>query len=207
MSHGYFVHETAIVDPPACIGDGTRIWHFSHVMSGAVIGEHCVLGQNVFVAATGRIGNHVHLQNNVSVYDRVVLEDHVFCGPSMVFTNVTNPRCQFPRKGEYRETLVRRGATIGANATILCGHTLGAHCFIGAGAVVTHDVADFALVLGAPGRVAGWMSRYGQRLSFDGSGLARCPVTGDVYRLVAPEAVRLLEPPIRSEPRLSSATS
>jgi UDP-2-acetamido-3-amino-2,3-dideoxy-glucuronate N-acetyltransferase len=207
MPTQYFVHETAIVDPPVCIGDGTRIWHFSHVMGGAVIGDRCVLGQNVFVAATARIGNHVHLQNNVSVYDGVVLEDYVFCGPSMVFTNVTNPRCEFPRRGEYRQTLVRRGATVGANATILCGHTLGAHCFIGAGAVVTRDVPDFALVLGTPGRVAGWMSRYGQRLSFDASGLARCPATGDVYRLVTPDAVMLVEQPIRGEPHLSPAVS
>ena len=193
MSQDFFVHETAVLDPLLRIGRGTRIWHFCHVMSGAQIGENCVLGQNVFVASNVRLGNNVHVQNNVSIYDGLVIEDDVFCGPSMVFTNVTNPRSGFPRKDEYRETLVRRGATIGANATVLCGHTLGRHCFIAAGAVVTGDVPDFALVMGTPGRVRGWMSRYGERLSFDADSNARCPHTGDIYQRVDASTVKLLE--------------
>ena len=193
MSKDYFVHETSIVDSPCEIGAGTKIWHFSHVMAGARIGEKCVLGQNVFVASDCTLGNNIHLQNNVSIYDGVHLRDNVFCGPSMVFTNVTNPRCGFPRRGEYRQTVVNEGASIGANATIVCGHNLGRYCFIGAGAVVTKDVPDFALILGAPGKIAGWMSRYGERLQFDSDNIARCPVTGDVYRKVDEMTVELLE--------------
>lgn len=183
MHADVFIHPTAVIDEPVRIGRGTRIWHFCHVMSGADIGEQCVLGQNVFVGAGVRIGNRCKIQNNVSVYQGVELEDEVFCGPSMVFTNVLNPRSAVERKDEYRPTLVRRGATIGANATILCGVTLGRYCFVGAGAVVLRDVPDFALVVGVPARLAGWMSRHGERLDFAADNIARCPATGERYRL------------------------
>lgn len=176
-----FVHDTAVVDMPCQIGEGTKIWHFSHVMSGAVIGKQCSLGQNVFVGKRARIGNNVRVQNNVSIYDDVQLEDDVFCGPSCVFTNVLNPRSHVSRKDEYRPTIVERGATIGANATIVCGHRIGAYAFVAAGAVVTKDVPPFALVAGVPARQIGWMSKAGERLEFDSHGLARCPRTGQWY--------------------------
>ena len=160
-----FIHESSYVDDGATIGDGTKVWHFCHVMPGAVIGERCSLGQNVVVMSGTVIGNNVKIQNNVSIYEGVHLEDDVFCGPSMVFTNVINPRSAVSRKHEYQRTLVRRGATIGANATIVCGVTLGEYAFIGAGAVVTKDVKPFALVTGVPGRQVGWMCRCGERLS------------------------------------------
>ncbi len=159
-----FVHPTSVVDPGACVGAGTRIWHFCHVTAGAVIGERCGLGQNVFVGGTVRIGNNVRIQNNVSIYDGVEIEDDVFCGPSMVFTNVITPRAHVSRKHAYARTLVQRGATIGANATIRCGITLGRYCFVGAGAVVTRDVPPFALVAGVPARRIGWVCRCGARL-------------------------------------------
>jgi UDP-2-acetamido-3-amino-2,3-dideoxy-glucuronate N-acetyltransferase len=179
------IHPTAVVDPGASLGARTRIWHFSHVMAGAVIGENCVVGQGCFVAASAVIGHAVKIQNNVSVYDGVVLEDDVFCGPSVVFTNVLNPRASVPRKSEYRGTRVKRGATIGANATVLAGVTIGEYAFVGAGATVTRDVPAFALVVGVPARAVGWMSRHGERLRFDDRGSARCPVTGEEYRLAA----------------------
>ena len=177
------VHPSAIVDAGAVLGEATRVWHFTHVCAGARIGDGCSLGQNVFVGDDVVIGNNVKIQNNVSVYDAVTLEDDVFCGPSMVFTNVYNPRAAVVRKHEYRRTLVRRGATIGANATIVCGVTIGAHAFIGAGAVVNRDVPAFALMAGVPARQIGWMSRFGERLPLpvNGSGDARCSHTGDVY--------------------------
>jgi UDP-2-acetamido-3-amino-2,3-dideoxy-glucuronate N-acetyltransferase len=178
-----FIHESSYIDPPVIVGPGTRIWHFCHVMANVRIGRDCVLGQNVFVQSEVHIGDRVHIQNNVSVYEGVTLEDDVFCGPSAVFTNVVNPRSRFPRKGEYQATRVGRGATVGANATVVCGHVLGEHCFIAAGAVVTRDVPPFALVAGVPGVVAGWMSRYGRRLQFGPDGTARCEATGDVYRM------------------------
>jgi UDP-2-acetamido-3-amino-2,3-dideoxy-glucuronate N-acetyltransferase len=182
MSLAYFAHPSAIVDLPCTIGEGTKIWHFCHISSGARIGERCSFGQNVYVAGSVVIGNNVKVQNNVSIYDGVTLEDDVFCGPSMVFTNVVNPRSAVVRKAEYRPTLVRRGATIGANATVICGHTIGQHAFIGAGAVVTRDVPAFALVTGVPGRIVGWMSAHGERLpAFDAEGRARCPATGELY--------------------------
>jgi UDP-2-acetamido-3-amino-2,3-dideoxy-glucuronate N-acetyltransferase len=165
-----FVHESAYVDEGAKIGAGTRIWHFSHVNRGAVIGEKCSLGQNVVVMNDVVIGNNVKIQNNVSVYDAVTLEDDVFCGPSMVFTNVINPRSHVPRKDEYKRTLVRRGASIGANATIVCGVTLGEYSFIGAGSVVTTDIPPYALIVGVPGRRIGWMCECGERLPDSGSG-------------------------------------
>lgn len=180
-----FIHSSAIVDEGAQIGEGSRIWHWVHISAGARIGKGCNLGQNVFVANRVVIGNNVKIQNNVSVYDEVTLEDDVFCGPSMVFTNVYNPRSQFSRKDDYRKTLVRQGATLGANCTIVCGVTVGRYAFIGAGAVVNRDVPDFALMLGVPARQAGWMSRYGERLDLplDGEGTATCPHTGEQYRV------------------------
>ncbi len=183
----YQVHETAIVDAGAQIGAGTRIWHWVHVCGGAVIGAGCSLGQNVYVGNRVVMGDQVKVQNNVSVYDNVTLEDGVFCGPSMVFTNVHNPRAEVERKTEYRDTLVRRGATLGANCTIVCGVTIGRYAFVGAGAVVTRDVADHALVAGVPARHLGWMSRHGERLDLPlgGDGEAVCAHTGERYTLVA----------------------
>jgi UDP-2-acetamido-3-amino-2,3-dideoxy-glucuronate N-acetyltransferase len=179
------VHPSAIVDDGAQLGDGTRVWHFVHVSAGARIGDGCSLGQGVYVGNDVRIGHNVKIQNNVSVYDAVTLEDDVFCGPSMVFTNVHNPRSAVSRKGEYRRTLVQRGATLGANCTIVCGTTVGEHAFVGAGAVVSRDVPAFALVVGVPARRIGWMSRHGERLDLpaSGQGEARCPATGERYRL------------------------
>ena len=192
----YFVNHTAIVDDGARIGRGSRVWHWVHVCAGAVIGEDCVLGQNVFVGNRVVIGDNVRIQNNVSVYDNVTLEDDVFCGPSMVFTNVYNPRSAVSRKDEYRDTMVRRGATLGANCTIVCGVTVGQYAFVGAGAVVNRDVPDFALVVGVPARQVGWMSRHGERLSLplSGVGEAVCPHTGDRYVLEG-ESCRLLSSP------------
>lgn len=177
----FFRHETAVVDPGAVIGEDTRIWHFCHVAAGARIGRRCVLGQNVYVAPTVVVGDDVRIQNNVSLYDGVTLEDAVFLGPSAVFTNVTTPRAEFPRKHEYRPTLVRRGASIGANATILCGHTIGRYAMVGAGAVVTKDVLDHALVLGVPACHAGWVCCCGVRLTLAGDA-ARCLTCDRQYR-------------------------
>lgn len=176
------VHPTAIVDAGARIGTGTHIWHWVHICSGATIGQNCSLGQNVFVGNDVHIGSNVKVQNNVSIYDAVTLEDDVFCGPSMVFTNVFNPRSAVRRKDEYRRTLVRRGATLGANSTIVCGVTIGRHAFVGAGAVVTREVPDFALMVGVPARQTGWMSQHGERLEFV-DGRATCPATGERYVL------------------------
>ena len=179
------IHPSAIVDPGADIGRGTLIWHFSHVCSGARIGTGCSLGQNVFVGNDVVIGDNVRIQNNVSVYDGVVIESDVFCGPSMVFTNVYNPRAAFPRKHEYRKTVVRQGATVGANATIVCGIEIGRHAFIAAGALVNRDVLEFALMVGVPARHIGWMTRHGERLDLPlyGHGEAVCPATGEHYVL------------------------
>lgn len=179
------VHESAIVDAGAQLGAGTRVWHFAHVCAGARIGPGCSLGQGVFVGHDVAIGANVKIQNHVSVYDAVTLEDDVFCGPSMVFTNVHNPRSAVPRKHDYRRTLVKRGATLGANCTIVCGTTVGEYAFVGAGAVVSRDVPAFALVVGVPARRIGWMSRQGERLALpaQGAGEAACPATGERYRL------------------------
>ncbi|MEB2352605.1 MAG: acyltransferase [Burkholderiaceae bacterium] len=186
------IHPTAIVDDGARIGEESRIWHWVHVCSGAQIGRHCSLGQNVFVGNRVVIGDHVKIQNNVSVYDNVTLEDDVFCGPSVVFTNVYNPRAAIERKSEYRDTLVKRGATLGANCTIVCGVTIGEYAFIGAGAVVNRDVPDYALVVGVPARHVGWMSRHGDQLALPlkGTGEASCPHTGDRYRLIDGRCMR-----------------
>ena len=179
------IHPSAIVDAGAVLGDGCRVWHFVHISAGARIGNDCSFGQNVYVGNDVRIGNRVKIQNNVSVYDAVTLEDEVFCGPSMVFTNVYNPRAALARKDEYRRTRVKRGATLGANCSIVCGITIGEFAFIGAGAVVNRDVPDFALMLGVPARQAGWMSRFGERLALPlhGEAEATCAHTGDRYRL------------------------
>jgi UDP-2-acetamido-3-amino-2,3-dideoxy-glucuronate N-acetyltransferase len=181
MTHKpYFVHESSYVDEPCAIGAGTKIWHFSHVMKDCVIGERCNIGQNVLVSTGVRIGDNCKIQNNVSLYTGVILEADVFCGPSMVFTNVVNPRSEIVRKDEYKQTLVKRGASIGANATIICGVTIGSYAFVGAGAVVTRDVAGFALVVGNPARRTGWMCRCGVKLPAGGAPL-RCSACGTAY--------------------------
>ncbi|MEK9764106.1 MAG: acyltransferase [Deltaproteobacteria bacterium] len=181
----YWSHESAIIDDGATLGEGTKVWHFSHVCSGATIGEGCSLGQNVFIGNRVVIGNHCKIQNNVSVYDNVTLEDDVFCGPSMVFTNVYNPRAAIIRKEEYRTTLVRRGATLGANCTVVCGVTIGHYAFIGAGAVINKDVPGYALMVGVPARQIGWMSEYGEQLDLPLNGQKEtiCPYTKQRYRL------------------------
>jgi len=185
MTVEIFVHGTAIVDNGAQVGAGTRIWHWVHVCSGARIGQNCSLGQNVFIGNKVVIGNNVKIQNNVSVFDNVILEDDVFCGPSMVFTNVYNPRSTISRKNEYRTTLVHKGATLGANCTIICGTTIGSYAFIAAGAVVNKNVSDFSLIAGVPGRQIGWMSKFGEQLDLPlkGKGLATCPHTDENYEL------------------------
>jgi len=179
----YQSHETAVIDQNCKIGEGTKIWHFSHIMSGATIGAKCNIGQNVVVSPKVILGDNVKIQNNVSIYTGVICEDDVFLGPSCVFTNVNNPRSEVNRRGEYEKTWVKKGATIGANATIVCGITLGEYAFIGAGAVVTKDVSPYALVVGNPSKQIGWMSSYGERLEFNAEGIALCPVKGDRYKL------------------------
>ena len=182
----YTVHETAIVDQGAVIGDGTKVWHWVHICGGAQIGKNCSFGQNVFVGNDVKIGNNVKVQNNVSIYDAVHLEDDVFCGPSMVFTNVYNPRSHVLRKHEYRKTLVRKGSTIGANATIVCGNEIGEYAFIGAGSVVNKDVKPYAMMVGVPARQIGWISRHGAKLDLplSGNATAKCSETGESYRLI-----------------------
>ncbi len=183
MKKDIFIHESSYVDEGCQIGSGTKIWHFSHIMRGCTIGENCNIGQNVVISPDVVLGCNVKIQNNVSVYTGVHCEDDVFLGPSMVFTNVINPRSAISRKSEYRETIIRRGASVGANATIVCGHELGEYCLIGAGSVVTRDVPPYALMVGNPARRVGWVSRYGEKLHFDESGRATCPATGEVYVL------------------------
>ena len=190
----YFVHESAFVDDGVEIGDGTRIWHVSHLLSGTVIGKNCRLGQNVVVGPDVRIGDGVKIQNNVSVYKGVTLEDYVFCGPSVVFTNVFNPRSEIPRMEASRATLVKRGASLGANCTVVCGVTIGRYAFVGAGAVVTRDVRDYGTVTGVPGRQVGWISRHGQRLDDpDEHGVMTCPESGYRYAEISPGVLRCLD--------------
>jgi UDP-2-acetamido-3-amino-2,3-dideoxy-glucuronate N-acetyltransferase len=184
MEKNYFAHETAVIDEGCSIGAGTNIWHFTHVMTGSRIGEKCNLGQNIVVSPDVVLGNNVKVQNNVSIYTGVICEDDVFLGPSMVFTNIINPRSSVARKDQYLKTLVSKGATIGANATIICGITLGAYSFVGAGAVVTKDVAPYELVVGNPARHAGWMSEFGHRLEFNREGYAVCPESNEKYRII-----------------------
>lgn len=179
----YFVHETAVIDPDCEIGDGTKIWHFSHIMSNSKMGINCNLGQNVVISPEVVLGNNVKVQNNVSIYTGVICEDDVFLGPSMVFTNVINPRSAVNRRGQYAKTLVKKGASIGANATIICGNDIGTFAFIGAGAVVTKEVPDFALVVGNPARQVGWVSEYGHKLDFDANQIAVCPESKQEYKL------------------------
>lgn len=183
MKQEYFAHETAVIDANCRIGEGTKIWHFSHVMSGCTIGKNCNIGQNVVISPEVVLGNNVKVQNNVSVYTGVTCDDDVFLGPSCVFTNVTNPRSAVNRKSQYAQTHVGKGATIGANATVVCGHDIGAYAFIGAGAVVTKNVPAYALLVGNPARQLGWMSEYGHRLHFDEDGVAECPESHEKYRL------------------------
>jgi UDP-2-acetamido-3-amino-2,3-dideoxy-glucuronate N-acetyltransferase len=187
----YFAHETAIVDEGCTIGEGTKIWHFSHIMPDCVIGEKCNIGQNVVVSPGVVLGRNVKIQNNVSIYTGVVCEDDVFLGPSMVFTNVINPRSAVNRRNEYSKTVVKKGASIGANATIVCGHDIGRFAFIGAGAVVTKTVEDYALVVGNPARQIGWMSEYGHRLEFNEDGIANCEESNEKYQLTGQKVIKL----------------
>jgi UDP-2-acetamido-3-amino-2,3-dideoxy-glucuronate N-acetyltransferase len=183
MDKEYFAHETAVIDEDCKIGKGTKIWHFSHIMSGSEIGECCNIGQNVVISPGVKLGRNVKVQNNVSIYTGVICDDDVFLGPSMVFTNVINPRSEIVRKDSYLDTIVEKGASIGANATIICGNIIGRYAFIGAGAVVTKDVKPYALVIGNPARQTGWMSEFGYKLAFDKLGVAVCPESGERYRL------------------------
>lgn len=183
MEKEFFAHSTAVIDEGCTIGKGTKIWHFCHIMPDCVVGENCNIGQNVVVSPGVTLGNNVRVQNNVSIYTGVICEDDVFLGPSMVFTNVINPRSAISRKHEYLATIVEKGATIGANATIVCGHRIGRYAFIGAGSVVTHDVKPYSLVIGNPAHHVGWMSEYGHRLNFDSNGIAFCPESNEKYLL------------------------
>ena len=187
----FFAHPTAVIDEGCEIHDGAKIWHFSHIMSDCIIGLNCNIGQNVVISPCVVLGSNVKIQNNVSVYTGVVCEDDVFLGPSMVFTNVINPRSAVNRRGEYARTLVKKGASIGANATVVCGNDIGSFALIGAGAVITKDVADYALVVGNPAKQIGWVSEYGHRLNFDETGTAACPETGEIYSLVENQVKRI----------------
>lgn len=191
MEKSYFAHQTAVIDEGCVIGEGTKIWHFSHIMSGCRIGRHCNIGQNVVVSPEVTLGNNVKVQNNVSIYTGVICEDDVFLGPSMVFTNVINPRSGVNRRGQYIPTLVKKGASIGANATIVCGITIGEYAFIGAGAVVTKNVKPYALVIGNPARFAGWMSEFGHKLKFNDQGIALCPESNQRYQIENDEVKKI----------------
>ncbi len=192
MEKEYFAHETAVIDQGCTIGKGTKIWHFSHIMKDAVIGAGCNIGQNVVVSPGVILGNNVKVQNNVSIYTGVICEDDVFLGPSMVFTNITNPRSAVIRRDQYSSTFVRRGASIGANATIVCGNEIGEYSLIGAGAVITRNVKPYALVVGNPGRQTGWVSEYGHKLSFNSDGMALCPESGQRYRLEGETVTKII---------------
>ena len=188
----YFAHETAVLDPPHQIGNGTKIWHFSHIMPNCQIGRNCNIGQNVVISPQVVLGNNVKIQNNVSVYSGVVCEDDVFLGPAMVFTNITNPRSAIVRRDQYISTLVQKGASVGANATIVCGNTIGRYALVGAGAVVTKDILPYALVVGNPARQIGWVSEYGHRLNFNEEGFASCPESKEKYQLANNQVVKLI---------------
>jgi UDP-2-acetamido-3-amino-2,3-dideoxy-glucuronate N-acetyltransferase len=192
MEKEFYAHETAVIDEGCTIGKGSKIWHFSHIMKDSVIGEKCNIGQNVVVSPGVRLGNNVKVQNNVSIYTGVICEDDVFLGPSMVFTNIINPRSAVIRRDLYVKTMVRRGASIGANATIICGNEIGEYALIGAGAVITKDVKPFALVVGNPGRQTGWVSEYGHKLSFNSDGTALCPESGQKYRLSGERVTKVI---------------
>jgi UDP-2-acetamido-3-amino-2,3-dideoxy-glucuronate N-acetyltransferase len=192
MEKEYFAHETAVIDDGCKIGKGTKIWHFSHIMSGSEMGENCNIGQNVVISPGVKLGKNVKVQNNVSIYTGVICEDDVFLGPSMVFTNVINPRSAIIRKDSYSATLVGKGASIGANSTIVCGNNIGTYSFIGAGAVVTKEVKPYALVVGNPARQTGWMSEYGHKLKFDSDGFASCPESGERYRITDGEVSKII---------------
>ncbi|MDA1126866.1 MAG: acyltransferase [Bacteroidetes bacterium] len=193
MSKDYFVHESSYVDEPCEIGKGTKIWHFSHIMTGCSIGENCNIGQNVVISPNVILGNNVKIQNNVSVYTGVECEDDVFLGPSMVFTNVINPRSGVNRRDAYMKTIVKKGASIGANATIVCGNAIGQYAFIGAGAVVTKEIPDYALVIGNPAKQVGWISEFGHRLTFDDALFARCPESNELYKLSNNKVIKVNE--------------
>jgi UDP-2-acetamido-3-amino-2,3-dideoxy-glucuronate N-acetyltransferase len=193
MENNYFAHETAVIDDGCTIGKGTRIWHFSHIMNDTILGENCNLGQNVVVSPGVILGNNVKVQNNISIYTGVICEDDVFLGPSMVFTNIVNPRSAVIRKDQYVKTIVGKGASIGANATIICGNNIGSFSFIGAGAVVTKEVKPYSLVLGNPAKHIGWMSEYGHRLEFDEKGLALCPESGEKYSLSSNKVSKIID--------------
>ena len=184
MSLNYFVHKSSFIDQPCSIGDGTKIWHFSHIMKNSIIGNNCNIGQNVVISPNVILGNNVKVQNNVSIYTGVICEDDVFLGPSMVFTNVINPRSHVIRRDEYMKTMVKKGASIGANSTIICGNSIGKYAFIGAGAVITKEVPDYALMVGNPAKNIGWMSEFGERLNFNNEGIAICDKTGSKYKLI-----------------------
>ena len=192
MEKEFFAHESAVIDEGCLIGKGTKIWHFSHIMKGSEIGESCNIGQNVVISPGVKLGRNVKVQNNVSIYTGVICEDDVFLGPSMVFTNILNPRSAVIRRDQYVETVVRKGASIGANATVVCGHTIGEYSLIGAGTVVTKDVKPYALVVGNPGRQTGWVSEYGHKLVFDASGEALCPESGQRYKIEADKVTRII---------------
>ena len=192
MEKEYFAHETAVIDEGSSIGKGTKIWHFSHIMTGAEIGESCNIGQNVVISPGVRLGRNVKVQNNVSIYTGVICEDDVFLGPSMVFTNIINPRSAIIRKDSYVSTVVEKGASIGANSTIVCGNRIGRYSLIGAGAVVTREVKPYALVVGNPARQTGWISEYGHKLQFDDKGFATCPESGEKYRLENGNVIKII---------------
>jgi UDP-2-acetamido-3-amino-2,3-dideoxy-glucuronate N-acetyltransferase len=188
----FYQHETAIIDNGAQIGDGSKVWHFCHIMADTQIGKNCIFGQNVFVANKTTIGNGVKVQNNVSIYSDVHIEDDCFLGPSMVFTNVINPRAFVERKSEYKKTILRKGCSVGANATIVCGIELGEYCFVGAGCVVNKDIPAYALVVGVPMKQIGWMSKQGEKLHFNKDGVAQCPATGERYKMISDSEIKLI---------------
>ena len=191
MENTYYAHPTAIIDEGCQIGEETKVWHFSHIMPNCIIGKGCNIGQNVVVAAQVVLGNNVKVQNNVSIYTGVTCEDDVFLGPSCVFTNVSNPRSAVNRRGQYAKTIVKKGATIGANATIICGHDIGEYAFVGAGAVVTKNIPAYALIVGNPAKQIGWMSEYGHRLHFDAEGIAKCPESGEKYQYTQGKVLKI----------------